>query len=446
MKRFFVNRPVLRAALEMTCLVIALFTLFDAFVMTAVPASVLAVKSAVSPVTPAAAAAATAAAPPEFGNLLQAGTLTRLALFATIGLLAIYLYLKRVMGDFLRLPGKASATAANAVPAGVKNALDTLSSGVLLLSPRGEILLANKAFRAMNPEADQRLEGKTVHQLDWFVCHVDKPGDEYPWVTVIRTNQAMLRRTVLIRQASGKSQELIMNCSSINDEHGISRGCIISFDDVTLLANARAAIVQAMSNLKSSSEQIQRQNSELQRHANLDAMTGCLNRRAFFSIAEPLFKKLKQTGGVLYCIMVDIDHFKLVNDRHGHSVGDLVIQQVASTIHRSLRGKDLFCRYGGEEFCLLLDGGDPDGLAVAERLRERIEKEGGPGVRTVANLRVTSSFGVSALGLGGAVESLKQLIDLADAALYESKRKGRNQVSYAKDGSQIADGTHSFGL
>lgn len=415
MKAFFARHRVLRIALELTALMAASVCLFDAL-FSLLPGRLVS------------------------GLQLRAGDSRHLLLFVPVGFLLLYLYLKRVLAVFNRQASLAGVS--GAVPQGVKAALDTLTPGVLLLAPRGEILLANRAFRALNPHGDDAVEGRSVSELDWFAAPVGSDAEEFPWQTVIRTNQGMLRKTVSIKRPNGKLQELVLNCSSINDEFGISRGCIVSVDDVTLLSNARVAIVQAMKNLKLSGEQIQRQNLELQKHANLDPMTGCLNRRAFFSVAEPLFRKSLGNGGVLFCIMLDIDHFKLVNDRHGHSVGDLVIQQVANTVHRSLRPSDLFCRYGGEEFCLLLDGGDPDGVLVAERIRERIEREGGLGVRSVPGMRVTSSFGVSAIGLGTPVDTLKDLIDLADAALYESKRKGRNQVTFADHAQQVAGGNH----
>lgn len=442
MKRFFARHRILRIALELTLLMGASICLFDAL-FSMLPAS--------------------------FISLLDDGRgSAHLLLFVPVGFLLIYLYLKRVLSVFIRQAGLAGVS--GAVPLGVKVALDTLTPGVVLIAPRGEILLANRTFRSMNPNGDEAIEGRSINELDWFVAPISTPvpvqptgtaavpvtvasgaatasavasaDNEFPWQTVIRTNQGLLRKSVSVKRANGKVQELVLNCSSINDEFGISRGCIISVDDVTLLSNAKIAIVQAMKNLKLSAEQIQRQNVELQKHANLDPMTGCLNRRAFFSVADPLFRKLQANGGVLFCIMLDIDHFKLVNDRHGHSVGDLVIQQVANTVHRSLRPTDLFCRYGGEEFCLLLDGGEPDGVLVAERIRERVEREGGLGVRSVPGMRVTSSFGVSAIGLGTPVATLKDLIDLADAALYESKRKGRNQVTFADHALQVAGGNH----
>jgi diguanylate cyclase (GGDEF)-like protein len=128
--------------------------------------------------------------------------------------------------------------------------------------------------------------------------------------------------------------------------------------------------------------------------------------------------------------MIDIDHFKSVNDRFGHSTGDQVIMLVASALMSQLRPDDLLCRYGGEEFCVLLPDADAgQARAVAERLRDAVEANVCPGLRLPAAPVITASFGVA----GGAERrpSLDALINAADGALYESKRAGRNRVTMA---------------
>ncbi|MCI4429028.1 MAG: GGDEF domain-containing protein [Burkholderiales bacterium] len=157
-------------------------------------------------------------------------------------------------------------------------------------------------------------------------------------------------------------------------------------------------------------------------------MTGCLNRRAFFAAFEPLLARARAEGMALSCVMVDIDHFKAVNDAHGHAVGDAVIQVVAKRLIESMRATDLVCRCGGEEFCIVLPGLERAEVhAFAERVRECIERECGPGVREVKGLRVTASFGLDMLTRE--VASASALIDRADQALYEANRSGRNRVN-----------------
>ena len=185
---------------------------------------------------------------------------------------------------------------------------------------------------------------------------------------------------------------------------------------------------QSLGDLERSREQINTQNDELRRLAMRDPMTGCLNRRAFFDAAAELTETAMKGDANLCCIMADIDHFKGFNDLYGHSVGDQVIQVVAKALGSSIRNIDLLCRYGGEEFCILLPNTTLDeACAVAERARATIEGEASGGIRSVQVRRITSSFGVATLTDGAL--TLQALIDQADQALYASKDAGRNRVT-----------------
>jgi diguanylate cyclase (GGDEF)-like protein len=119
--------------------------------------------------------------------------------------------------------------------------------------------------------------------------------------------------------------------------------------------------------------------------------------------------------------MVDVDNFKTINDRYGHGIGDQVLQQVAEALKASVRGVDLVCRYGGEEFCILLPHTDAqDAFEAAERFRQAIA------CRPLTGIPVTASFGTSSIYLGA--RELHDLLDQADKALYAAKREGRNRV------------------
>jgi diguanylate cyclase (GGDEF)-like protein len=121
------------------------------------------------------------------------------------------------------------------------------------------------------------------------------------------------------------------------------------------------------------------------------------------------------------CLMVDIDHFKSINDNHGHSVGDQVLQKVSSTIKDCLRDSDVVCRYGGEEFCLMLLDTDASGaLVTAERIRQTIAGS------KMAGIAVTISLGTASLDADTSTPA--QLLDRADKALYRAKSSGRNRT------------------
>ena len=155
--------------------------------------------------------------------------------------------------------------------------------------------------------------------------------------------------------------------------------------------------------------------------AVLDPLTDCLNRKALEARALELEQQARITGGTVALVACDIDHFKDVNDTHGHDRGDAVLQSVAYEMRKSLRSFELLYRLGGEEFLVVLPGVDlGGGVVVAERLRKTIEacRPGG--------LDVTLSFGVSAAA--GSEVDYERLFKAADEALYAAKAAGRNCV------------------
>lgn len=164
---------------------------------------------------------------------------------------------------------------------------------------------------------------------------------------------------------------------------------------------------------------------ELRKLASTDPLTGLLNRRAF--LERLLYEKSRfdRHGGSLALIMADLDHFKQVNDQFGHDAGDYILQRVSKILQTRMRITDVLCRWGGEEFILLLAGnGEVDGRFVAEKVRSMVEAE----LFTFDghDIPVTMSFGVAFFKKGMAVE---QCIQLADQRLYYSKKNGRNLVT-----------------
>jgi len=164
---------------------------------------------------------------------------------------------------------------------------------------------------------------------------------------------------------------------------------------------------------------------ELRKLASSDPLTGLLNRRAFLDRLLHEKSRFDRHGGSLVLIMADIDHFKQVNDQHGHDAGDYILQRISKIIQTRMRITDVLCRWGGEEFLLLLAGNDEvDGRCVAEKVRTIVEAE----LFTFddRDIPVTMSFGVAFFERGMAVE---QCIQLADQRLYYSKKNGRNLVT-----------------
>ena len=158
-----------------------------------------------------------------------------------------------------------------------------------------------------------------------------------------------------------------------------------------------------------------------------DALTGLQNRRYLDNHLKVLFNRAAARSRTLSLCITDIDRFKSVNDTYGHDAGDEVLRQFAARIRSTVRGADLACRYGGEEFVVVMPDTDAvTAAAIAERLRESIERS--PFVLKSAGitLNITASLGISCNSMGA--ETPEQLLKQADTALYEAKNAGRNRV------------------
>jgi len=166
--------------------------------------------------------------------------------------------------------------------------------------------------------------------------------------------------------------------------------------------------------------------------AVIDQLTGMLNRKALSARAQELAQQSEVTGEPVGMIVADLDHFKEINDTHGHGVGDAVLKEVAYLLRKQLRAFDLAYRLGGEEFLILVPGSNVEQTAeLAGRLREGIS------VERVAGASVTMSFGVGASGHDERF-SYPAVFAQADAALYEAKRSGRDRVCVAGRSSLAA--------
>jgi two-component system, cell cycle response regulator len=158
-----------------------------------------------------------------------------------------------------------------------------------------------------------------------------------------------------------------------------------------------------------------------------DALTGLFNRRYMESHLGTLIEQAASRGKPLSTLVIDIDYFKSVNDSHGHEAGDDVLRDFALRIKRSIRGIDLACRYGGEEFVIVMPETDMAVAAmVAERLRRRIAAEPFAIAQGARHIPVTISIGIA--GLRGRDDNAASLLKRADQALYRAKRDGRNRV------------------
>jgi len=177
--------------------------------------------------------------------------------------------------------------------------------------------------------------------------------------------------------------------------------------------------------------------AELRRLATTDALTGVLNRRHLFEVGQQDLIQARDAGNELAVLMVDVDHFKSINDRHGHPVGDTALRQLAARLRTAVRRADHIGRLGGEEFAVVLPGIAPAAsLIVAERLRAAVASR--PLVRGGVRIPMTVSIG---LAMACATDrTFEQVIARADEQLYRAKEGGRNRVCYAE--AAVPDAAH----
>jgi len=172
------------------------------------------------------------------------------------------------------------------------------------------------------------------------------------------------------------------------------------------------------------SRSIRDQNRTLAERSRIDGLSGVLNRGHWEEVVSNEFQRFCRTGHPVSLLMIDIDHFKQINDRHGHPVGDQVIRNVAALLRETLRGPDTVGRYGGEEFGIVLpDTGAHGAFVIAERIRERVA--GAPLARE-RDIRGTVSIGIAEADV--ALSDVGEWIVRADRALYRAKALGRNRT------------------
>jgi diguanylate cyclase (GGDEF)-like protein len=172
--------------------------------------------------------------------------------------------------------------------------------------------------------------------------------------------------------------------------------------------------------------------STLERLATIDPLTGILNRRKILSLAEKEFRKAVQVRDPLLLILLDVDHFKDINDTYGHAIGDQLLSALITTVCASLRTGDTIGRVGGDEFLIVLPETDlTQGRQIAERLQKTIAKHSFETHKGA--LKLTISLGVAELERDRE-NSIEMLIEQTDRALYHAKRSGRNRVAFSRNG------------
>lgn len=192
------------------------------------------------------------------------------------------------------------------------------------------------------------------------------------------------------------------------------------------LRESESALQRANETLQARLNDIQQLQAQLQEQAHRDPLTGLYNRRYLESTIERELARCRREGQALTLMMLDVDHFKGINDRHGHAVGDEVLRRMGQLLQTQARQDDVACRFGGEEFVLLLPSmGAATALERAEQLRQAFEQVEVPSPHG-GTVRTTVSVGISTYPEHG--QAFDELVQRADQALYAVKHNGRNGV------------------
>ena len=288
--------------------------------------------------------------------------------------------------------------------------LDSLFDGVYFVDAERKITYWNRGSENLTGYSAHEAVGR--HCFDNFLAHVDETG------CALCTNGCPLSKTILdgerreaevfFRHKLGHRVPVCVRVAPIKSKSGTIIGAVEVFSDVT------------------AKEQAERRVDELESMAFRDSLTCLPNRRYTELKVKQALEESQQFGRAFGLLVLDIDHFKRINDRYGHDVGDATLKAVSETLAKTLRGQDdLVSRWGGEEFLVLLSDVNATSLQiVAERCRALVEKTGA--LSAESRVPVTISIGATLIVNGDSTESA---IKRADQLMYLSKANGRNRTT-----------------
>lgn len=306
----------------------------------------------------------------------------------------------------------------NVVPTRVRSALDTLAEGLVLLDNNREVAHANESFLTIIGLDSESILGQRLDEFGW-----KREGSEdqncMPWEESFERKGRVFRQILSLQLEDDTVKKFAVNATPIfNGEENV-RGVLVSFDDVTAFENKNAELAKIIGSLRSSRDEVARQNERLNFLASYDPLTKCMNRRSFFVEFEKYWTD--EDCSQLNLMILDVDHFKGINDTHGHSVGDEVLVMMGHLLRQAVGDRGVVCRYGGEEFVVLVPGISVDQCEeFANDLRRLIASSETSGVT------FTASFGLSCRDF--IPMDAQHLLDQADESLYLAKDSGRNKV------------------
>lgn len=302
---------------------------------------------------------------------------------------------------------------------------DQSEVAIAIKAPDGRYLFANRAYGRYLQAAEEATVGH--RDRDLMPAQRFAAADEAERAA-LRTGRSVSRDEQFV--LDGQTVWFVSTRFPILDERRQVAGIGVLAMDLTEQARDRVEAQTALRATERANTQLRTAVETLEQIAGTDRLTRAWNRRRFDEVVESEIHRSVRYGRPLSVLMLDIDHFKRVNDEHGHQVGDRVLVAVARKVREVMRRSDSLTRWGGEEFLVMApDSGLAEARVLAERIRERVASG------TVGGeVRVTVSIGAAVYAAG---ESAGEWIDRADRAMYEAKRAGRDRVEL--DRSQNVD-------
>lgn len=291
--------------------------------------------------------------------------------------------------------------------------VEHMDDGLLVLDTQNRVVDFNHIARQLSSDGDGLVVGQSVSSL----------FRQWPTVLERFLDAEEVDTEVYLEMPAPSYVDL--HIKSIRDKKGKLLGRLVTWRDVTAYRQAQQALQAANTQLKARVEEVETLQQQVQEQAIRDPLTGVYNRRFLSEVLEREFARAKRKGSHLAILIMDLDFFKNINDQFGHRAGDLALQKIAGTLTEKIRQSDILCRYGGEEFVILMPEIDPiTAIQRAEALRGAIE------ALTVSSpkgvFRMTASLGLAVYP--DFARNADDLLHAADDALYVAKRNGKNKV------------------